>query len=142
MVFRPVDDYNEIAYHFAQVIYVHSYNSSLRVFNKLPCICWAKQYAVHKILIEVAFPLPLQKQHDSSSMPSQVPSSSFNTPLKGYQASASNQVFQITFFFLLICVVNFICIFRHHISYVVNNFIFIFHVSVSRIQHGWDQRCR
>ncbi|KAL3326954.1 hypothetical protein AABB24_037592, partial [Solanum stoloniferum] len=54
---RPVDDYNEIAYHFAQVIYVHSYNSSLR------------------------------KQHDSSS----IPSSAFSTPLKGYQASASNQ---------------------------------------------------
>ncbi|PHT98281.1 Replication protein A 32 kDa subunit B [Capsicum chinense] len=58
---RPVDDYNEIASHFAEVIYVHSYNSRLR------------------------------KQQDSSFMSAQVPSSSFNTPLKGYQASASNQ---------------------------------------------------
>ncbi|XP_059296168.1 replication protein A 32 kDa subunit B isoform X1 [Lycium ferocissimum] len=58
---RPVDDYNEIASHFAEVIYVHSYNSRLR------------------------------KQQDSSSMSAQVPSSAVNTPLKGYQASASNQ---------------------------------------------------
>ncbi|CAN4109444.1 unnamed protein product [Withania somnifera] len=58
---RPVDDYNEIASHFAEVIYVHSYNSKLR------------------------------KQHDSSFMSAQVPNSAFNTPLKGYQASASNQ---------------------------------------------------
>lgn len=37
--FRPVDDYNEIASHFAEVIYVHSYNSKLRVFSKLPRMC-------------------------------------------------------------------------------------------------------
>ncbi|XP_009770104.1 replication protein A 32 kDa subunit A-like isoform X1 [Nicotiana tabacum] len=58
---RPVDDYNEIASHFAEVIYVHSYNSKLR------------------------------KQQDSSTMSAQVPSSAANTPLKGYQASPSTQ---------------------------------------------------
>lgn len=30
--FRPVDDYNEIASHFIECIYVHIYNSRLRVF--------------------------------------------------------------------------------------------------------------
>ena len=31
VVFRPVEDYNEIASHFIECIYVHSYNKKFRV---------------------------------------------------------------------------------------------------------------
>lgn len=57
---RPVTDHNEIAYHFADCIYVHSYNTRSR------------------------------KLQDNSNTPAQIPNPSSSTPLKGYQAAASS----------------------------------------------------
>ncbi|CDP10584.1 unnamed protein product [Coffea canephora] len=58
---RPVTEYNEIANHFADCIYVHCYNTRL------------------------------QKLQENTSTSVNVPNSGFNTPVKGYQPSLSNQ---------------------------------------------------
>ncbi|KAL3536017.1 hypothetical protein ACH5RR_004478 [Cinchona calisaya] len=58
---RPVTEYNEIANHFADCIYVHCFNTRL------------------------------QKLHDNTSAAAHMPNSGFNTPVKGYQPSPSNQ---------------------------------------------------
>ncbi|GFQ01427.1 replication protein a 32 kDa subunit b [Phtheirospermum japonicum] len=57
---RPLTDYNEIANHFADCIYVHCYNTKIR------------------------------KQQDASQVPGHMPNSSVNTPSKGYQSTQSN----------------------------------------------------
>ncbi|CDP16981.1 unnamed protein product [Coffea canephora] len=58
--FRPVTEYNEIANHFADCIYVHCYSTRLRL-----------------------------QENTSTSV--NVPNLGFNTPVKGYQPSLSNQ---------------------------------------------------
>ncbi|KAL6559138.1 hypothetical protein OROHE_006507 [Orobanche hederae] len=57
---RPLTDYNEIANHFADCIYVHCYNTRIR---KLP---------------------------DATQVPGHMPNSAVNTPSKGYQPTSSN----------------------------------------------------
>ncbi|KAK6131588.1 hypothetical protein DH2020_034602 [Rehmannia glutinosa] len=56
----PLTDYNEIANHFADCMYVHCYNTRIR------------------------------KLQDSSQIPGHMPNSSVNTPSKGYQPTPSN----------------------------------------------------
>ncbi|KAI3471768.1 hypothetical protein Pfo_028421 [Paulownia fortunei] len=58
---RPVSDYNEIANHFADCMYVHCYNTRLR------------------------------KLQDAPQVPGHMPNSAVNTPSKGYQPTPSNQ---------------------------------------------------
>lgn len=58
---RPVADYNEIPYHFADCIYVHCHNTRNR------------------------------KQQDADQVPGHVPNPSINTPSKGFQSTMSNQ---------------------------------------------------
>ncbi|KAG8376797.1 hypothetical protein BUALT_Bualt09G0101300 [Buddleja alternifolia] len=58
---RPVTDYNEIANHFADCIYVHCHNTRLR------------------------------KLQDAGQVPGHMPNSAVNTPSKGYQPTPSNQ---------------------------------------------------
>lgn len=58
---RPVTDYNEIANHFADCIYVHCQNTRL------------------------------QKLHDAAQVPGHMPNSAVNTPYKRYQSTPSNQ---------------------------------------------------
>ncbi|XP_073043810.1 replication protein A 32 kDa subunit A-like isoform X1 [Primulina eburnea] len=58
---RPVTDYNEIANHFADCIYVHCQNTRL------------------------------QKLHDAVQVPGHTPHSAVNTPYKGHQSTPSNQ---------------------------------------------------
>ncbi|CAA3002303.1 replication A 32 kDa subunit B-like isoform X1 [Olea europaea subsp. europaea] len=57
---RPVTDYNEIAYHFAECVYVHGHNTRLR------------------------------KLQDAATAPTHIPNSAVNTPSKGFQATPSN----------------------------------------------------
>lgn len=35
---RPVDDYNEIAHHFAEAIYAYCHNTKLRVFHNFSAL--------------------------------------------------------------------------------------------------------
>nr|GMC79495.1 replication protein A 32 kDa subunit B isoform X1 [Ipomoea batatas] len=57
---RPLDDYNEIAHHFAEAIYAYCHNTKLR------------------------------KLQDSANTATHVPNSAMNTPMKGYQVSQPN----------------------------------------------------
>ncbi|EYU18103.1 hypothetical protein ABFS82_10G060000 [Erythranthe guttata] len=59
---RPVTDYDEVANHFADCIYVHCYNTRLR------------------------------KSQDAHQVPGHMQNSTFNTPSKGYQSTPSNNV--------------------------------------------------
>ncbi|KAL2554221.1 Replication protein A 32 kDa subunit B [Forsythia ovata] len=57
---RPVTDYNEIAYHFADCVYVHCHNTRLR------------------------------KLQDAATAPTHMPNSAVNTTSKGFQSNPSN----------------------------------------------------
>ncbi|CAA0837824.1 Replication protein A 32 kDa subunit B [Striga hermonthica] len=57
---RPLEDYNEIANHFADCIYVHCYNTKIR------------------------------KLQDASQVPGHMPNSAVGAPSRGYQPTPSN----------------------------------------------------
>lgn len=88
--FRPVTDHNEIAYHFADCIYVHCYNTKLRVLIHA-WIMTMEPFFKNCSFIYLFIPFVLQKQQDN---PTSVHTSNsvFNTPSKGYQASSTNHV--------------------------------------------------
>lgn len=105
-LFRPVTDFNEIASHFIDCIYVHLYNSRLRVLVlELQVLCWSLTWyrvyiwlwiltsLYHMSLCVLMFYVV---KHLQASVPVQqhVSNSTQITPTKGYQAQAvpPNQV--------------------------------------------------
>lgn len=92
---RPVTDFNEITYHFAECIYVHCYNTKLRVWYKLITSTLCSLYSIGRSLLLLLklclLPSTLQKLQGAGQVPGNVSTSAINTPSKGYQ-SAPNQV--------------------------------------------------
>lgn len=88
--FRPVTDHNEIAYHFADCIYVHCYNTKLRVLIQPWSMTMEPFFKLFFYLFIYSIYV-LQKQQDNPTSV-HTSNSGFNTPLKGYQASSTNHV--------------------------------------------------